>query len=180
MRTYNFKVRLCDGNYCIGFFPVRANNQEEARIIALDSVCNILAIALPTLDIPVDVEEGETELSVKEKRRIITDSYYTDFTDMNGAGVEFYYHCLKNEMDLPDADDYAILNRLFGYDIGIENALEISSALFNDYNNPVTELLTDKRSRLLLELVNLDSELGLDFSKWGKEFESYDTYYIAE
>ena len=34
----------------------------------------------------------------------------------------FYYRCKQANMDYADADRYAILNTLFNYDIGMENA----------------------------------------------------------
>lgn len=52
--------------------------------------------------------------------------YEEDWLD--DAGYAFYYRCMEH-MSLLDADEYAQLNTLIGYDIGLDAAKKISSFL---------------------------------------------------
>lgn len=56
MTTWNFKVSLCQGDYCAGVFTVCAPDEDSAYDEALTSVCKRLATAFPSLDIEVSVD----------------------------------------------------------------------------------------------------------------------------
>ena len=61
--------------------------------------------------------------------------------------VDFYLRCKKAGMHYADADRYAILNTLFGYDIGMENARKIDGWMY-DNDEEIYEL-TYKDKNLL-------------------------------
>ena len=51
----------------------------------------------------------------------------------------FYYRCMKAGMHYADADRYAILNTMFDYDIGMENARLIDKWMY-EHDEEVYEL----------------------------------------
>lgn len=78
----------------------------------------------------------------------------------------FYYRCMKEDMHYADADRYAILNTLFDYDIGMENARAIDEWMYL-HNEEIYELLATKiEDKSLVALANAELGLNLDFSKW--------------
>lgn len=80
---------------------------------------------------------------------------------------DFYYKAMHDyDVGFYDAERYAWLNTLFGYDIGAEHALGIIT-WFDDNNGDVFDL-TEKHRLVLLEVCN---QLGyhLDFGAWAKE-----------
>ena len=80
----------------------------------------------------------------------------------------FYYRCMKADMDMADADRYAILNTLLNYDIGMENAKAIDGWMY-EHDEEIYELNSNQKSKQLVMLAV--NELGLDisFNKWIKE-----------
>lgn len=54
MNTYKFAVVLCEGHTC-GTIEIEAENEDIAQDMALNYVCDTLAVALPELDIDVSV-----------------------------------------------------------------------------------------------------------------------------
>lgn len=90
--------------------------------------------------------------------------YNKDWLD--DAGYAFYYRCLAREhMSLLDADEYAHLNTLIGYDIGIDAAMKISSFLW-EKDIEVLELNSGDEDRE--EVRKAVEALGLDIrlDKW--------------
>ena len=85
--------------------------------------------------------------------------------------VDFYLRCKKAGLHYADADRYAILNTLFGYDIGMENAQKIDEWMyFHDYE--IYEL-TYKDKDLIERCLN-EIGLNLHFNKFRKD--NYDEY----
>ena len=81
----------------------------------------------------------------------------------------FYYRCMKADMHYADADRYAILNTLFNYDIGMDNARDIDSWMYH-HDEEIYELKAtsiEDKSKVALAVVELG--LNLDFSRWIKE-----------
>lgn len=81
----------------------------------------------------------------------------------------FYYRCMKADMHYADADRYAILNTLFNYDIGMDNARDIDSWMYH-HNEEIYELNAtsiEDKSKVALAVAELG--LNLDFSGWIKE-----------
>lgn len=83
--------------------------------------------------------------------------------------TEFYYKALHDyNMGVSDADDYAWLNTLFGYDIGADNAMEIIRWYYENLDTTVMESVDIHQKEML---ANLLDEFGfhLDFSQWPTE-----------
>ena len=81
----------------------------------------------------------------------------------------FFKRCKDAGIDHGDADTYAWLNTLMGYNIGLENARKIDIQLWDGYSTAVSNLTYKKDSEHLLKAVCYDLKLELDFSKWAKE-----------
>ena len=78
----------------------------------------------------------------------------------------FYYRCMEEDMHYADADRYAILNTLFNYDIGMENARAIDEWMYL-HNEEIYELSATKtEDKSLVALANAELGLNLDFSGW--------------
>ena len=78
---------------------------------------------------------------------------------------KFYYYCMKNDIDLFDADRYANLNTVIGYDVGIKNFREINSYLWNEKDYDLMELtVNDDDKNIIMEAV-IVTNLDVDFSK---------------
>lgn len=87
---------------------------------------------------------------------------------MDDACFEFYYKAMHDyNMDFPDADRYAWLNTLFGYDIGADYANRIINWFDNEIFVDVLEL-ESTNYEMVLDACN---ELGihLSFKNWAKE-----------
>ena len=87
----------------------------------------------------------------------------------------FYYRCMKADMHYLNADEYAILNTLLNYDIGIDNYWAIAEWMDeHDYN--IFDL--DYTNKSLVSLAVAELGLNLDFSKWISE--NYKEYKFFE
>ena len=98
------------------------------------------------------------ELDIYENNNDIPDELYV-----------FYYKCKQAGMHYADADRYAILNTLFNYDIGMENARMIDKWMY-EHDEEIYELNatdSDDKSKVALAVVELG--LNLDFSNWIQE-----------
>ena len=89
----------------------------------------------------------------------------------------FYHRCAEADMHYADADRYAILNTLFDYDIGIENARAIDHWMY-EHDEEIYELNADNHSKTLIALAVAELGLNLDFSGWIKE--DYTEYKFLE
>ena len=83
----------------------------------------------------------------------------------NSPASEFYIKHMMDGYDIFDIDRAAWLNTLLQYDVGIEKALKIDDYLFNMTDEVDIMDLTIK-DKELVEKVNEELNLGLDFSKW--------------
>ena len=88
----------------------------------------------------------------------------------------FYYRCMEEDMHVADADRYAILNTLFNYDIGIDNAMAIDSWMY-EHNKEIYELDIDIKSKTYLALAVVELGLDIDFSNWRTEEYKLYTYF---
>lgn len=86
----------------------------------------------------------------------------------------FYHRCMSAGMDVYDADRYAVLNTLFGYDIGMDTAMEINDELWN-MNIDTFELSSGcPENKKLLEEVVEKFGIDVDFSNWQEdEYKEY-------
>lgn len=88
--------------------------------------------------------------------------------------IDFYLRCKNAGLHYADADRYAILNTLFGYDIGMENARKIDGWMYE--NDEEVYELTYKDVKLLSVCCK---KLGikLNFEKFRKdEFDTYEYF----
>lgn len=86
----------------------------------------------------------------------------------------FYHRCMKADMHYADADRYAILNTMFDYDIGMENARAIDTWMY-EHDKEIYELNPENTNhKSLVALAVAELGLNLDFSGWiGKDYEAY-------
>lgn len=102
----------------------------------------------------------------------------TDFTDFADDLYAFYYRCAEAGMHYADADRYAILNTLFNYDIGMENAREIDGWMY-EHDEEIYELrATSMEDKAKVALAVAELGLDIDFSGWIKE--EYEEYKFFE
>lgn len=94
---------------------------------------------------------------------------YDNNTDLPDEFYSFYYRCKQADMHYADADRYAILNTLFNYDIGMDNARAIDSWMY-EHDEEIYELkATSKEDKSKVALAVVELGLNLDFSGWIKE-----------
>jgi hypothetical protein len=105
--------------------------------------------------------------------------YDGDYLDEEG--YEFYYKCIAlNNMSVYDADEYALLNTLIGYDIGKENAMKISSYLYENDLGGVLDLDCRDESKQDVRKAIDALNLNIDLSKWkNSEYVAYE-YHMNE
>lgn len=90
----------------------------------------------------------------------------------------FYYNCMMEDIDVCDADRYANLNTVLGYDIGFENFRKIDSYLWCEKDIDLMELSGNEYSKQLIKDVVNVLGIDIDFEKWNyEEINSY-VYYI--
>lgn len=91
---------------------------------------------------------------------------------------KFYYNCMKNGIDVCDADRYADLNTVLGYDVGFENFRKIDGYLWCEKDYDLMELVGNKDGREVIEEAVNTLGIEIDFSKWNDgEFKEY-VYYV--
>lgn len=118
----------------------------------------------------------------KSKKTNALKKYYgIDFDASETGIVDFYYQCMEHGISLHDADEYAILNTLMGYDIGWNSSRLIINELYENDVWSVTELTADEGSKKMVEDAAKKSGLVLDFSKWKKDaLEEFTFYRFSE
>lgn len=119
-------------------------------------------------------QEGKDGKNMTERKRLI-EYLGADTEDLeNPAFFRFYQWCLDAGMDVHDADRYAILNTLFGYDIGKDIAMEINDELWN-MDIDTFELSSGcPENRKLVEEVVEKFGIDVDFSNWQEdEYKAY-------
>ena len=95
--------------------------------------------------------------------------------------LDFYYHAMHDfDMGLTDADDYAWLNTLFGYDIGADHAKEIIRWFYENQDTTVQDAIRHESKDTLQSICELELGIHLDFSKWLDYEPEYLRYYLKE
>lgn len=91
---------------------------------------------------------------------------------------KFYYYCMKNGLDVCDADRYASINTIVGYDIGLENYKKLDGYLWCEKDFDLMDLVgNDDNKEIIEDAINI-LKLDIDLSKCiNKEIESY-VYYV--
>lgn len=109
----------------------------------------------------------EFKITDKIKKEVLyyLELEYDDILDFHDEFYAFYYRCMENDMHYLNADEYAILNTLFNYDIGIDNYWAITEWM--DENGKNIFDLTCKDKSLILSAA---TELGLNlcFNNWNE------------
>lgn len=105
---------------------------------------------------------------IREEVLSYLESEYLDVGDYSDELYSFYYKCMKEDIHYANADRYAILNTLFNYDIGMENAMSIDE-WFYEHDEEIYELKVNEEDKKLVELAVMELGLNLDFSNWIKE-----------
>lgn len=109
------------------------------------------------------------KLTLKEKVDFINRKTGSSFAVECGEKcINFYYKQISKGFGLLDADDYAQLNTLFGYDIGEENFRKLNDELW-ERDIRASELNPDEDSKE--EVMDICNAIGLEmnFSKWRME-----------
>lgn len=90
---------------------------------------------------------------------------------------KFYYNCMENKIDVCDADRYANLNTVLGYDVGLENFLKIDGYLWSKKDYDLMELFGNEDGRKVVEEAVNTLGIDIDFGKWNdgeiKEYKYY-------
>ena len=92
----------------------------------------------------------------------------------NPALYQFYKKCMDTGLDVYDADCYAILNTLFGYDVGMENARAINETLWNKNIDTFDISSGSPENRKIVEEAVKELNIDMDFSNWQEgEYKEY-------
>ena len=96
---------------------------------------------------------------------------------LEDEGYAFYHRCLFDyNLSLIDADEYATLNTLIGYDIGVDNAMKISAYLW-EHEIETLELPEYEESKQDVRAAVETLHLNVDLSNWKNDkFEGYEYY----
>ncbi len=90
----------------------------------------------------------------------------------------FYYNCMEKDIDVCDADRYANLNTVLGYDVGFDNFIEIDLYLWGEKDFDLMDLIGNEDGKQVIEEAVKVLNLDIDFSKWKNEdIKSY-VYYV--
>lgn len=98
-----------------------------------------------------------------EYNKTMVDFYMNEVED---DLFKFYYNCMKKNIDSCDADRYANLNTVLGYDVGLENFLQIDNYLWNEKEYDLMELFGNEDSKEVIKDVANTLKLDIDFSNW--------------
>ena len=84
---------------------------------------------------------------------------------LTNLGYSFYYNLMQQNMHPADADRYANLNTILGYDVGKDIFTAIDGYVWeHDYD--LLELSGSKEDKKILEDAAEKLQMSLDFSKW--------------
>ena len=96
-------------------------------------------------------------------------------TGLDDLAIDFYYMAMHdNGMDWSDADGYALLNTLFGYDIGADHARGIIRWLY-EHDFEITEVEAGEKG--MMEAACNELGYHLDFGYWMYEDHEYLRYF---
>lgn len=101
------------------------------------------------------IELVNKHMGYKEGSRYLTNSGYT-----------FYYNQIANGMDVSDADRYATLNTILGYDIGRKTFQTVNKWAY-EHSYDLLDFVGSDSDREMLQQATTETELEeLDYSKW--------------
>ena len=104
--------------------------------------------------------------------------YHGDY--LTDEGYAFYYHCMhKHKLGSFDADEYATLNTLIGYDIGVDAAMRISSYLY-ERDISVLDLAESEEDKQEVQKAIDACQLNISLDKWSYNKIPYYEYHFGE
>jgi hypothetical protein len=104
--------------------------------------------------------------------------YGGDYLD--DEGYAFYYHCMfTHNLSSFDADEYAMLNTLIGYDIGVDAAMKISSYLYERDISILDLSENEEDERVVQEAIDA-LQLNIALDKWSYTKIPYYEYHFEE
>ena len=88
----------------------------------------------------------------------------------NYDAINFYYCAMHDyDMGVCDADDWAWLNTLFGYNIGATRSLFITTWYYENLDATVNECVGSQDKETLRSICKWELGLHLDFSNWADD-----------
>lgn len=95
-------------------------------------------------------------------------------------GYAFYYHCMfTHKLSAFDADEYATLNTLIGYDIGVDAAMRISSYLY-ERDISILDLNENEEDKQEVQKAIDAYQLNISLDKWSNDKKPYYEYHFEE
>lgn len=118
---------------------------------------------------PEQIERVNEYIGFSEGSRVLSDYAYA-----------FYYNQMCNDLEVCDADRYANLNTVLGYDVGIRKFRSLDHWLWeHDFDlMELTGSVSDKE--MLQKATTATKTKALDFSKWRTLNEATYTYSYFE
>lgn len=101
--------------------------------------------------------------------------------ELSNYGYAFYYNQMNNGLDLCDADRYANLNTILGYDVGIKKFRSLDNWLWI-HQFDLIELSGSEDEKAMLQRATTETNTKeLDYSKWeNKSEEDYSYAYFED
>ena len=109
-----------------------------------------------------------------ERERILADierNYGKDFLESEDMAEFFIDHWNEYECAM-DIECYAILNTIFGYDIGSDKARKINNWLYEKFNMTAMDIPEGDDADNLMRVAKWDLGLDLDFSNFNADIEA--------
>ena len=109
-----------------------------------------------------------------ERERILGDienCYGKDFLESEDM-TEFFIDHWDEYQCAMDIECYAILNTIFGYDIGSDNAKKINNWLYEKFNMTAFDIPSGDDADNLMRVAKWDLGLDLDFSNFNADIEA--------
>lgn len=101
------------------------------------------------------IEEVNKYMGYDEGSRLLTN-----------FGYAFYYNQMQNDLDVCDADRYANLNTVLGYEVDVETFRTLDCWLW-EHEYDLLELVGSEDDKTLLKQATRETgTAGLDYSKW--------------
>ena len=99
---------------------------------------------------------------------------------LTDEGYAFYYHCMfTHKLSAFDADEYATLNTLIGYDIGVDAAMRISSYLY-ERDISILDLNETEEDKQIVQRAIDVYQLNITLDKWSYTKIPYYEYHFVE
>lgn len=135
---------------------VKSRNKSENAVLCISSK-NI---------VDTQIEMVNKHMGYTEGSRYLTNS-----------GYAFYYNQLANGMDVSDADRYANLNTILGYDIGRETFQTIDMWVYEHGYDLLDFIGSDDDKEILQQATKETKMEDLDYSKW-TNYQDHESEYV--